>query len=156
MTAEGAFIWANFPFGHPPEARLRPGPSPHIAYVLGSRSSGGRVVECMLAYTSSGAWRGTRTIRPLGVIEFTEPEAKRLNQRAFHIDLRCLARVPPTVIWLPGWDDADRGIVAIAPRVIRDRILHEAERLAKPSPEIVEIRGIGSRGPMGTRRSQPA
>jgi hypothetical protein len=139
VISEGAFIRANFPFGHPPEVRSRPGPSPHIAYYLGRRGS-----ELMLAYTSSGPWRGVSPQRPIGIVEFNAAEAAKLNQRAFHIDLRCLARVLPAVAWLPGWDEPGHGVVAVADAATKDRILREAERLTRSSPEIIEIRGITS------------
>jgi len=151
VIREGAFIRANFPFGHPPEARTRPGPSPHIAYLLGSRSKGGRITEVMLAYTSSGPWRGLSPRRPLGIVEFDESEAAKLNQIPFHIDLRCLARVLPGPDWLPGWDEPGRGVVAVANATIKERIMREAERLARSSPEIIDIRGIGSRSKAASR-----
>jgi hypothetical protein len=106
---------------------------------------GGHVSEIMLAYTSSGPWRGAGPRRPLGVLEFGAGEAAKLNQRPFHIDLRCLARVPPSPDWFPDWHAPGHGVVAVAGRAVRDRVLSEAERLAKSSPEIVEIRGVGSR-----------
>jgi hypothetical protein len=145
FISEGAFIRANFPFGQPPEGRSRPGPFAHIAYCLGSRSDGGHVTEIMLAYTSSGPWRGLARRKPLGIIEFSAGEAAKLNQRPFHIDLRCLARVPPSPLWFPDWNRPGRGVVAVAGRAVKERILREAERLAKSSPEIVEIRGVSGR-----------
>ena len=145
MIPDGAFVRANFPFGQPPEARSRPGPSEHIAYCIGTRSDErGRLLEVMLAYTSSGAWRGASPSRPLGVIEFDEAEAAKLNQRVFHLDLRCLARVLPSSAWLPGWDEPGRGIVAVAGAQVQQRILSEAQRLISRSPSIIEYRGIGS------------
>jgi hypothetical protein len=106
----------------------------------------------MLAYTSSGPWRGVSPRKPLGIIEFTATEAARLNQRPFHIDLRCLARVLPSPDWFPDWDAPGLGVVAVADAAVRERVLREAERLAKSSPEIVEIRGVNT----GTgRRSTP-
>lgn len=131
---------------HPPEARTRPGPCAHIAYCLGSRSEGDRMIEIMLAYTSSGSWRGTTPRRPLGIIEFNAAEAAKLNQRPFHIDLRCLARVPPSPDWFPDWNTPSRGVIAVAGEAVRKRVLREAERLAKSSPEIAEIRGVSRRG----------
>ena len=104
----------------------------------------GRVTEIMLAYTSSEPWRGLSP-RPLGVIELTEAEAARVNQRPFHIDLRCLARVPPSPEWFPDWNKPGRGVIAVADPTLGNRILREAERLTKSSPEIIEIRGIGAR-----------
>lgn len=145
MIPDGAFVRANFPFGHPPEARSRPGPSEHIAYCLGTRSDNkGRVIEVMLAYTSSGAWRGNSPGVPLGVIEFDQAEAARLNQRAFHLDLRCLARVLPSIAWLPGWSEPGHGVVAVAGAGVQRRILEEARRLIDRSPSIIDHRGIGS------------
>jgi hypothetical protein len=99
----------------------------------------------MLAYTSSGTWRLDSPRRPLGIIEFNNAEAAKLNQKAFHIDLRCLARVLPSSAWLPDWDQPGHGVVAVADKTIQDRILREAERLAGSSPEIIEIRGISGR-----------
>jgi hypothetical protein len=107
----------------------------------------------MLTYTSSGAWRGAAPRVPPGVIEFNEIEAARLNQRAFHIDLRVLARVPPTLAWFPDWDQPGHGVIAIADKTVQNRILREAERLVRSSPEIIEVRGVGSRLAPGARTS---
>ena len=117
----------------------------HICYCLGSRILAGRVTEIMLAYTSSGPWRGVSVQRPLGIIEFTATDAARLNQRPFHIDLRCLARVLPSADWFPDWNAPDQGVVAIADRAVKERVLREAERLARSSSGIIEIRGVSSR-----------
>lgn len=48
----GSFVWINFPFG--PDV---PGPVRHIANVFGFRvvTSG---LQVLLAYSSSGPWRG--------------------------------------------------------------------------------------------------
>jgi hypothetical protein len=142
---EGAFVRANFPFGHPPAARSRPGPYMHICYCLGNRTQAGRVTEIMLAYTSSGPWRGVSDRRPLGIIEFNATDSAKLNQRPFHIDLRCLARVLPSVDWFPDWNAPGQGVVAVADAAVKERVLREAERLARSSPDIIEIRGV-SRG----------
>jgi len=142
VIPEGAFVRAYFPFGHPPEARSRPAPYAHIAYCLGSRAEAGRVTEIMLAYTSSGPWRGIGATKPLGIVEFDQREAARLNQRPFHIDLRCLARVPPSAEWFPHWNQPGHGVIAIASQRLRERILGAAEQLVRSSPAIVEIRGI--------------
>lgn len=96
----------------------------------------------MLAYTSSGAWRGISPQKPLGVITFNDVEAAKLNQKPFHIDLRCLARVVPSAVWFPDWAQPNRGIVAIADKAVQKRILREAERLSASSPEIIEVRGV--------------
>jgi hypothetical protein len=104
----------------------------------------GRVTEFMLAYTSSGPWRGGVAALPVGIIMFGAAEARRLNQIPFHLDLRCLARVPPSADWFPAWAEAGRGVVAVADAALQRRILREAELLMQASPEIVETRGIGA------------
>lgn len=96
----------------------------------------------MMAYTSSGSWRGASPRRPLGVVEFDQAEAAKLNQRPFHLDLRCLARLPPSAEWFPKWEESGHGVVAMADPGIRSRILREAERLVRSSPGIIEIRGV--------------
>lgn len=136
---EGAFVWTNFPFGPPDRADV-PGPVRHIAYVLGAREAG-RGIQMLLAYTSSGAWRGAAETAPLGVVEFTAAEARALNQRAFHLDLRCLARVPPTAAWFPEIGTATKGIVAVASVRLQARIMKAATDLAARSPELIEVRG---------------
>jgi hypothetical protein len=146
VIREGAFVRTYFPFGHPPEARSRPGPYAHIAYCLGSRSEAGRLSEFLLAYTSSGAWGGIAPIKPVGILEFDEREAARLNQKPFHIDLRCLARVPPSAEWFPAWNEPGRGVIAVADARLKDRILRAAEQLVRSSPAIIQIRGIAPRG----------
>ena len=137
---KGSFVWTRFPFG-PPDRPDVPGPVRHIAYVLGFRSvtSG---LQVLLAYTSSGPWRGRAASAPLGVLEFTDAEAKALGQRAFHIDLRCLARVPPTAAWFPDLAVSSSGVVGTAGMRLQDRILRLADEVATRSPELVEIRGV--------------
>ena len=147
----GAFVWTNFPFGHPPEARSEPGPSPHIAYHLGSDATG----LVMLAYTSSGPWRGAASGTPPGIVEFTAAEAAKVNQKAFHIDLRTLAKVRLTEAWFPRWADASRGIVGIADAGVQARVLQAAKTLAG-RPETIEFRGIGSATTTSIRRPNPS
>lgn len=134
----GAFVWTNFPFGYPPEARARPGPLRHIAYHLGSDAG-----LALLAYTSSGPWRGAALGRPPGIVEFDGVDAGRLNQKPFHIDLRTLAKVTLTQNWFPDWADGDHGVVAVAAPDVQHRIL-EAARLLRTRAETIEVRGIGS------------
>jgi hypothetical protein len=98
----GAFVLTNFPFG-PPHRPDEPGPTPHIAYCLGYRD-GVLPIQLMLAYTSSGMWRGWPRRLPHGVIEFDTQAAHALNQSPFHLDLRCLARVPLLPAWSPRLD----------------------------------------------------
>jgi hypothetical protein len=89
------------------------------------------------------------------VIDFGAAEAAKLNQIAFHLDLRCLARVPPTAVWCPQWSAPHRGIVAVAEASLKRRILDEAARLAKHGGDIVEIRGIGSVRVVTSKRVPP-
>lgn len=140
--AEGTFVWTNFPFG-PPDRPNVPGPVRHIAYVLAS-SNDGSSVQLLLAYTSSGRWRGAAPRPPIGAIGFDEAAALALNQWPVHIDLRCLARVPLTVAWFPDLALPRRGVVAVAATRARDRILKAAELLASRSPRLIEIRGISA------------
>jgi hypothetical protein len=65
-----------------------------------------------------------------------------LSQRPFHIDLRCLARVPLTIAWFPDLDQAGRGVVAMAGQRLRDRIMTVAESLAARHSRLIEIRGV--------------
>jgi len=137
--AEGSFVWTHFPFGPPHRSDL-PGPVRHIAYVMGSRGEG-LARQILLAYTSSGPWRGHAPRLPIGGVEFDETAARALNQRPFHFDLRCLARVPPTDAWFPDLASAGGGVVAAAGASVRRRILEAAESLAARSPRPIEFRG---------------
>ena len=106
----------------------------------------------LLAYTSSGPWRGTSPVRPPGVLEFDAEAAATLNQKAFHLDLRILAKVAPNDRWFPQWSKPGQGVVAVAPPGLQTRILQEARRLVSLSPEVIETRGIGSDRTTTTRR----
>jgi hypothetical protein len=120
-----------------------PGLTPHIAYCLGFRSEAAPL-QLMLAYTSSVQRRwGTERV-PLGVIEFDAAAAALLNQRPFHIDPRCLARVPMSAPWFPRLDRVDRGVVAWADVALQSRITRVLSELARRSPGHIEMRGIGS------------
>ena len=136
---DGAFVWTSFPFG-PHERPDIPGPVRHVAYVMGAREVG-LGIQMLLAYTSSGPWRGGGVSLPLGVLEFSNAEARSLNQRAFHLDLRCLARVPPTAAWFPEIGSATKGILSVASPRLHARILKAGAELAARSPELIEVRG---------------
>jgi hypothetical protein len=96
----------------------------------------------LIAYTSSGPWRGASPTPPNGVIEFDESAARPLKQRAFHIDLRCLARVSLSEAWFLDLALPERGVVAIAGPHLQERILKIGEQLASRSPHLIEIRGL--------------
>lgn len=102
----------------------------------------GSSVLLLLAYTSSGRWRGVAPRPPIGVIGFDGAAARTLNQRPLHIELRCLARVPLTAASFPDLALPGRGVVAVAAMRVRDRILKAAELLASRSPRLIEIRGV--------------
>jgi hypothetical protein len=141
----GTFVLTNCPFG-PPNRPDVPGPVPHIAYCLGFRADV-VPIQLMLAHTNSGmSRRGTRQL-PHGVIEFDETAARVLNQSPFHLDLRCLARVPLSRDWLPRLTDARHrhGIVAWAGPDLPRRINQLMIGVAKPSPDNIEIRGVPDR-----------
>ncbi len=142
LIAAGAFVLTNFPFG-PPHRRDVPGPTLHIAYCLGFRSEVAPV-QLMLAYTSSVQHRWGTDRVPLGVIEFDAKTAAAVNQRPFHIDLRCLARLPLSAAWFPRLGLADRGIVANADRQLQARINEVLSELARRSHGHIELRGLGS------------
>ena len=97
--------------------------------------------QILLAYTSSGAWRGASPRPPLGVLDFDAPAAAALNQRPFHLDLRCLARVPLSEAWFPELAAAGQGLVAIAGPALRQRIMEAATQLAGRHAGLIEIRG---------------
>jgi hypothetical protein len=138
--AEGTFVWTNFPFG-PPDRPDRPGPVRHVAYVLGRRGVGAST-QFLLAYTSSGPWRGAGAVLPIGVVQFDARAAAALNQRPFHIDLRCLARVPATTPWFPDLGSPGRGVIAMAGDPVRERVMKAAELLAARYPRLIEVRGV--------------
>ena len=139
----GAFVLTNFPFG-PPDRPDQPRPTPHTAYCLAVRNTG-QGLELILAYTSSGPWRPPGPTLPLGVMEFDRTAARALNQIPFHLDLRVLARVPPSPAWLPRIGMPDSGIIARADVALRGRIAAEARSLVQRRPEVIEIRGVRPR-----------
>jgi hypothetical protein len=137
--ADGSFVWTLFPFGPPHRPEL-PGPTRHIAYVL-AQSARQRPAQLLLAYTSSGPWRGASPAPPPGVIEFSATEAKALRQRPFHIDLRCLAQVSLTSAWFPDLGQLDHGVIAVAGVRLQARIQRVFDELVARNRHLIEIRG---------------
>lgn len=137
--ADGSFVWTRFPFG-PPHRPDQPGPARHISYVLAQHSAA-RGTQLLLAYTSSGRWRGAAPAPPLGVLEFDAAAAHALGQRPFHLDLRCLARVPLTEAWFPDLAGAGHGVVAVANERLRAEIEHLFDGLVARSRDLIEMRG---------------
>ena len=111
-------------------------------YDSGAETAVAKGAQLLLAYTSSGPWRGATPTLPLGVIEFSVAEAKALRQRPFHIDLRCLAQVPLTSSWLPDLAQPDHGVVAVAGVRLQARIERVFEELVARSRDLIEIRGL--------------
>lgn len=128
-----------FPFG-PPDPPGRPGPVRHVAYVLATDSAPA-VPVLLLAYTSSGPWRGAAARPPEGVIEFDAAAARALGQKSFHLDLRCLAQVPLTGRWFPDLSQPHHGIVGTAGARLRDRIDALLHDLVTRNRDLIEIRG---------------
>lgn len=139
MVPSGCFVWVMFPFG-PPDAPDQPGPVRHIGYVLATNSTP-RVPMLLLAYTSSGPWRGAGARLPLGVIEFDATAAAALGQRPFHLDLRCLAQVPLTRRWFPDFERGDRGIVGLAGARLQARIDGLLSELVRRNRDVIQMRG---------------
>jgi len=128
-----------FPFG-PPEPPDRPGPVRHIAYVLATDSKP-KVPMLLLAYTSSGPWRGAAARLPLGVIEFDDAAARAVGQKPFHIDLRCLAQVPLAKHWFPDLGQTGSGIIGTAAARLRERIDVMLSDLVTRNRALIEMRG---------------
>ena len=128
-----------FPFG-PPDSPGRPGPVRHIAYVLATDSKP-TVPMLLMAYTSSGPWRGDAARLPLGVLEFEAAAARAVGQKPFHLDLRCLAQVPLTDRWFPDLAQAGRGIEGTAGPRMRERIDVVLSDLLTRHRDLIEMRG---------------
>jgi len=125
-----------FPFGPPDQ----PGPVRHVAYVLATNSRP-KVPMLLLAYTSSGPWRGAAGRLPLGVMEFEAAAARTVGQKPFHLDLRCLAQVPLTKRWLPDLERPNQGIVGTASARMQQRIDALLSALVARTGDLIEIRG---------------
>jgi hypothetical protein len=128
-----------FPFG-PPDPPDRPGPARHVAYVLATDSKP-RVPMLLLAYTSSGLWRGSPGPLPAGVLEFDAVAARAVGQKPFHLDLRCLAQVPLAENWFPDLARAGHGIVGRAGARLSERIDALMSELVTRSRDLIEMRG---------------
>jgi hypothetical protein len=140
VIAAGDGVWTMFPFG-PPDRPDEPGPVRHIAYVLAT-SQAGAMPMALLAYTSSGPWRGAAARLPAGVVEFDAAAARALGQRAFHLDLRCLAQVPLTARWFPDWAEPGHGVVGQAGAKLRARLEAQLTELATRNRDAIEMRGV--------------
>ncbi|MFM7421359.1 MAG: hypothetical protein ACKO54_16915 [Alphaproteobacteria bacterium] len=95
----------------------------------------------LLAYTSSGPWRGASARLPLGVIDFDDAAARAVGQKPFHIDLRCLAQVPLAEHWFPDLGLKGFGIIGTAGARLRARIDMMLSDLVTRSRDLIEMRG---------------
>jgi len=139
VIPSGAFVWTMFPFG-PPDPTDRPGPVRHIAYVLATNS--GRVPPVLLlAYTSSGPWRGDAARVPMGVIGFDAAAAGAVGQKPLHLDLRCLAQVPMTARWFPDLGQPGHGVVGTAGARLRTRLDALLHDIVTRNRDLIEMRG---------------
>lgn len=134
--ASGCFVWTMFPFGPPDQ----PGPVRHVAYVLATNSRP-KMPMLLLAYTSSGPWRGATGRLPLGVMEFEAAAARAVGQKPFHLDLRCLAQVPLTKRWFPDIERPGQGIVGTASARLQQGIDALLSALVTRNRDLIEIRG---------------
>lgn len=132
MIAEGAFVKTLFPTSEQPR---RPGPL-HICYCLAVARP-----IVLVAYSSSRQWPSGVPL-PLGVRIFGHAEAATLNQRPFVLYLNRLARLPLTNVWFPDIANPSRGVVAVAPAALRDRLLKEMTDLAQRRRELIETLGL--------------
>ena len=128
---EGAFVKALFLLDEQPR---RPDLL-HICYCLGVTPS-----LAIVAYTTSRPWPpGAPT--PLGIRLFAAEEARLLDQRPFVLDLRRLAKLPLGRTWFPEIETPGRGVVAMAPPILRDEINRELARLLRRHRALVRLTG---------------
>lgn len=137
--ADGSFVWTLFPFG-PPDPPDRPGPVRRIAFVLAIDTKPS-IPQLLLAYTSSGTWRGSADAVPQGVINFSEADAKAVGQKPFHMDLRCLAQVPLTSAWFPDLAQPGNGVVGVAAARLQARIEKMLQELVMRNRDLIQMRG---------------
>ena len=128
---EGAFVRTLFPTAERPR---RPG-LPHIGYCLAVAQP-----LVLVAYTTSRPWPAGTPV-PIGVRVFGVEEAARLNQRPFVLRLDRLAKLPLTRDWFPDLASADLGVVAIAPRRLRDELLATMSALLRTRRERLKTLG---------------
>ncbi len=112
----------------------------HIAFVLAVDTKPA-TPQLLLAYTSSGAWRGSADAVPQGVINFGEREAKAVGQKPFHMDLRCLAQVPLNAAWFPDLAQPGHGVVGVAGARLQVRIEKMLQEMVTRNRNPIEMRG---------------
>jgi hypothetical protein len=135
----GQFVWCRFPTAEQPKA---PGPKSRIGYVLAVRRVG-RVDVAALLYTTTVRWQ-TDEARPLGVIPIDEPQARKIGQKPFMIDVRTAAALPITIEFFPHLERADRGIRGAASAGLIRKIGLVLEELGRRRI-VIDVRGPSGR-----------
>ncbi|MFZ0693014.1 MAG: hypothetical protein WAN51_02500 [Alphaproteobacteria bacterium] len=104
----GQFVWCMFPYFEEP---LKPGPAPHIGYVLDVRRQRGKNhLTVASLYTTTRPWTPGTPI-PKGVIPIANKVARRMNQKGFVLDCRRIAFMPLGLEFFPALQRPDKGIV---------------------------------------------
>lgn len=125
-------MWVLFPTGERPR---QPGLR-HIGYVLAVAPP-----LALVAYTTTSPWPAG-VPAPLGLRSFGPEEAAALSQaKPFDLHLHRQARLPLTPRWFPDLGQPGQGVVAIAPRRLRDEILDLVERLLARHRPAVDVLG---------------
>ena len=134
---EGEFVWAAFPTDQAP---AHPGLR-HVVYVLQVAALQPTGFSAIVAYTTSSGAQFTGQ-QPAGLHSFSAAEAAALGQgKAFRLDLKRLAHLPVTPAWFPEISQAGRGILRRAPRLLRDRLIEDLERMLATRPELISRMG---------------
>ena len=102
--------------------------------------SAGAVV---MLYTTTVRWQ-TDEARPLGVIPIDEPQARKIGQKPFMIDVRTAAALPITIEFFPHLERADRGIRGAASAGLIRKIGLVLEELGRRRI-VIDVRGPSGR-----------
>ncbi len=97
-----------FPYFEEP---LKPGPVPHIGYVMDVAQQPGKAYLTVASlYTTTRPWTPGTPI-PKGVIPIAKEVARRMNQKGFVLDCRRIAFIPLDLEFFPAIQRQDKGIV---------------------------------------------
>ena len=133
MIAEGAFVEILFPTTEKPR---EPGLL-HICYCLAVLPP-----LALVAYTTSVPWP-PETPLPFGVRLFTQEEATALNQqRAFRLLLNRQAKIPLTTRWIPKMEEANQGVIAVAPAKLREELYKMTLELVRRHEQNIQRLGV--------------
>jgi hypothetical protein len=133
VIAEGAFVEVLFPTTERPR---EPGLL-HIGYCLAVRPP-----LALVAYTTSAPWPPGAPL-PFGVRLFTQSGAAVLNQkRAFRLHLNRQARIPLTTRWIPKLEEANQGVIAVAPASLRQELYEMTLELVRRHEQSIQRLGV--------------